>query len=68
MHVHLIDILIHQFLMDGLVNTICFEVGHLYVYFGTLNACVRDDCWHIWIGEGRRCLGHDGWLTDITVG
>ena len=33
-----------------------------------LNACVRDDCWHLWVGEGLRYLGNDGWMTSIAVG
>ena len=52
MHVSLIQILINQFLMDILVNIVIFEVGHFSVRLGTLGAGVRDDCWHILVGEG----------------
>ena len=62
------DIIMPQFMMDSLANTILFVVGHLHVRFGTLNAWVRDDFWHLWVREGRQCLGHDGRLTAIYVG
>ena len=67
MHVYLLDILLPQFLTHSLINTLIFEVGHIHVRFGTLNACVRDDCWHLWVREGSRYLGHDGWLIAIAV-
>ena len=67
-HVCFLHILLPQFLTDGLVNIIIFEVGRVYFRFGTLDARVRDGFWHLWIGEGSRCLGHDGLLTGITVG
>ena len=62
------DIIMPQFMMDSLANTILFVVGHLHVHFGTLNAWVRGDCWHLWVRKVFRCLGHDGWLTAISVG
>ena len=67
-HVGFIHILIPQFLTDGLVNVIILEVGHLCIRLGMIDTCVRDDCWHLWFGEGLRCLGHDSWLTAIAVG
>ena len=67
MHVYFVDILIPQFLKDGLVNTILLKLGHLYVHFVTFGDRVRDDCWHIWVGEGSWCLSHYGWLTAIAV-
>ena len=68
MHVSFIHILLPQFLMGILVNIFLFKVGHLPVRIGTLDACVRDDFWHLWVGEGWKCLGHDDCLTDISVG
>ena len=67
MHVCFVDTLLPQFLMDSLVNSLIFEVFHLDIRFGTLGAHVKDDCWHIWVGEGSRCLGHDEWLAAIYV-
>ena len=52
MHVSLIHILINQFLMDILVNIVIFEVGHFSVRLGTLGARFRNECWHLWVGEG----------------
>ena len=57
-----------QFMMDSLSNTLLFVVSHLHVHFGTLNAWVRGDFWHLWVREGSQCLGHDGRLTAINVG
>ena len=51
-HVSLIHILLHQFLMDILVNIVLFEVGHFSVRLRTLGAGVRDDFWNLWVGEG----------------
>ena len=50
MHVCFVHILLPWFLMDGLVNIILLEVGHLYIHFGDLNYRVRDYCWHLWDG------------------
>ena len=33
-HVCFVHILLTQFLMDGLINIILLEVGHLYVHYG----------------------------------
>ena len=33
-----------------------------------LDTRIRDDCWNLWVREGSRCLGHNGWLITITVG
>ena len=68
MHICFVDILLPYFLMDGLVNNLIFEVGHLHIHFGMFGARVRYDCWNIWVGEGSRCLGHDDWFTAIAVG
>ena len=68
MHVSFIHILLPQFLMDILVNIVIFEVAHFTVCLGTLGAGVRDDCWHLWVEEGFRCLGHYVWFTAITIG
>ena len=54
--------------MDGLVNTLTLELGHIRIRFGTFGACGRDGYYHIWIGGGSRFLGHYGWLTAIAVG
>ena len=54
--------------MDSLTNTFPFELSHIHVRFGILDACVRGDCFNIQFGEGSQCLGLDGWLTTITVG
>ena len=43
-HVCFVDILLPQFLTDGLINTLIFEVGHLHARFGMLGARGRDDC------------------------
>ena len=53
--------------MHSLFNILLFEVCHICVCIGTLDARVRNDSWHIWVREGCRCLGHDGWLIDIAV-
>ena len=63
-----VDILFSKFLTDSLINTFLSKVGHHHVRFGTLNAFVMDDFWHIFIGEGSRCLSNDDWLIDINVG
>ena len=65
--VSFIHILLPQFLTDGLVNVLLFEVGNFCVYLGTHNARVGGDCWHLWVGEGCQYLGHDGWLTATSV-
>ena len=62
-----IDILLSQFLTDSFINIILFEVGNFSVRLGTPVDCVRDDCCHLWFGEGWWCLGHYGWLKYITV-
>ena len=61
-------ILLPQFLMDGLANLILFEVCDICICRGMLCARVRDDCWHLWVGEGHRCLGHYRRMADISVG
>ena len=68
MHVGFMQIFLPQFLIDGLVDVLVFEVGHICVPIGTIDACVRDDFWHIWVKEGLWCIGHDIWLTAIAVG
>ena len=68
MHVCFVEILLPQFLTNILANTLLFEVGHLHVRFGTLDTRIRDNFWHLCVGEGSWCLGHDGWLTVISVG
>ena len=68
MHVSFIHIFLPQFLTDGLVNVLLFEVGHLCVCLGTLGACVRGYFWYLWFGGGCICLYYDGWLTAIAVG
>ena len=66
-HVGFIHIFLPQFMADGLANVLVFEVGHLCVSLGTFEDCVRGYCFHIWVEEGRRFLGHDGWMADIAV-
>ena len=68
MHVSFIRILLPKFLTDILVNIILFGVGRLCARIGALDNSGRDDCWHIWVGEGYQCLVHYGWLPDISVG
>ena len=60
--------LLTQFLIYGLVNVIIFEVGHFCVSIVTLETCIRDDGWYLWVGEIHRCLNNDGWMADIAVG
>ena len=36
--------------------------------FGTLDAHIRDYCWHLWFREVSWGIIHVGWLTDITAG
>ena len=67
-HVGFIHIFIPQFLTDGIIDVIIFEIGHLYVSLGMLDTRVWDYCWHIGVGGGLRCLDHDGWLAAIAVG
>ena len=50
-HVSFIDILLYQFLTDGLINILIFEPGHLCVRLGTLGARTRNNCWHLWSGK-----------------
>ena len=66
-HVGFIYIFLPQFLTDSLIDVLLFEVCHLYVSFGTLGASVRHDVWNLWVGEGRRCIGHDIWMKAIAV-
>ena len=67
-HVSFIKIILLQFLVDGLYSFLFFKLGHICVRLGTLDTRVKDDCWNIWVGDGFRCLGHDVWLTYITIG
>ena len=59
-HVCFVDILLPQFLMDILIDTLLFEVVHLCVCVGILKSYVRDDYWHLWFGGGIWGLSHDG--------
>ena len=68
MNICLIDVPLPQLLINGLVKTLIFEVVNLHISFGTLGAHVRDGCWHLRVGECIQCLGHDVWLTVISVG
>ena len=68
MNVSFIHILLPQFLTDSLINILLFELGHICIHLGALSACFSDDFWHPWVGEAFRCIGHYGWLTDISVG
>ena len=67
-HVGLIHILLHHFLMDILVNIVLFEVGRFSVRLGMLGAGISGDCFHHWVVEGCRCLGHCVCLKYIPVG
>ena len=67
MHICFADILLPQFLTGIFFNALLFGVGRLHIRFGTLDAHVRADCWHLWVGECIWCLGHDGCLTAIDV-
>ena len=68
MHVCFVEILIPRFQTDSLVDTVLFEVDYIHARFGTFDARVRGDCWHLWVGEGSQYLIHDGCLKAITVG
>ena len=57
-----------QFLMDGLTDVLLFKVGHIFNSLGMIDTRVWDYCWHLQVGEVLRCLGHDGWLSDINAG
>ena len=67
-HVSFIHIIINEFLTDSPINILLSELRNLCVYPGTIIARVRDDYWHLWVGEGLQCLGHYVWLADIDVG
>ena len=41
-HVYFVDILLPHFLMDILINSLIFKVGHLHVRFGMIDTLVRD--------------------------
>ena len=45
-----IHFVLPQFLMDGPVNVLLFELDHFFVYLGTIDSRVRADCLHIWVG------------------
>ena len=66
-HFSIIHIFLPQFLTDSLINIIIFELGRICVHLGTLDTRFRDYCWYLWVGEGFRCLVHDGWLKVIAV-
>ena len=68
MHVYFVDILLTQFLTYSFVNSLLFEVGHFHVRLGTLKAHVRNDYWHLWVGGGFWCLGHDIWFKTLAIG
>ena len=67
-HICFINILLTQFLTDGLINIILFKVGHLCICLGTLGNRVRDDRWYLWVREGFQCLGNNIWLKYTAVG
>ena len=67
-HVGFVYIFLPWFLIDDLVDVLLFEVGHLYVTLGKVDVLVWVYCWHIQVEKGHRYIGHDGWLSDITVG
>ena len=67
-HVGFINIFLPQFLTDGIIDVLLFEVGHIYVSLGMIDTRVWDDYWHIGFREGLRCLDHDVWLAAIAVG
>ena len=54
------------FLADGIVDVLLFEVRHLCINLGILDAGVRGNGWHLRVGEGLRCLIHDGFLEAIN--
>ena len=67
MHFCFVDTLIPQFLTDIPVNSLPLEIVHLHVRFGTLNSRIKDYWWHLWVGGGRRYLGHDIRVKFIAV-
>ena len=66
-YVGFIHLFLPQFLTDGLVNILLFEVGHLCVSIGMLDDRVRDYGWHIRVGVGCQCLINYGWMADIAL-
>ena len=67
MHVGFIFIFIPQFLMDGLIGVLLFNMGHFGVSFGVLGSIVCHDSWNILLVEGIRFLGGDLRLKYIAV-
>ena len=55
-------------MIDGLIKVTPFDIGNICGRLGTLDTCVRYDCWHIWVGEGCRIIGYDIWMAAIGVG
>ena len=49
MHVVFIHIFLPQFITDGLLDVLLFEVCHLSISLGVLNAHVWDDSWNLWV-------------------
>ena len=67
-HADFIYIFLPQYLMYDLINVLLLKVVHLCVCLGALDSHTRNDCWHLCVREGRRCLGHYSWLTAIALG
>ena len=67
-NVGFIHIFFPQFLTDGIVGVLLFEVCYIYVSLGMLDMRVWDYLWHIGVREGLGCLDHDRCLSAIDVG